>query len=175
MPVAPPCIAARDARQLFFHGFAAMRRRCEREEHHLLAGHGADVVVQAHYLHAGNAFVHGFHERPSRFDEMCADLFEQISAFLGQKGLDEVLLGGGHNSVQSHHHQVVQQMRPNILGPRPMCSCSKRVTPSQIAASISPCVFIVSSLRHAIFILPDRIICAGNLRETLFSTARRIK
>ena len=28
------------------------------------------------------------------------------------------------------------------LGPRPMYSCSKRVIPSQIAASISPCVFI---------------------------------
>ena len=28
------------------------------------------------------------------------------------------------------------------FGPRPMYSCSNRLTPSQIAASISPCVFI---------------------------------
>ncbi len=31
------------------------------------------------------------------------------------------------------------------LGPRPMYSCSKRLIPSQMAASISPCVFMVTS------------------------------
>src|SRR5688572_21645189 len=31
------------------------------------------------------------------------------------------------------------------LGPRPMYSCSKRDIPSQMAASISPCVFMATS------------------------------
>jgi hypothetical protein len=56
-------------------------------------------------------------------------LLEQVPALLGRQRLDEVLIKWQWISV----------------GPRPMNSCSKRLIPSPMAASISPCVFIVTS------------------------------
>ena len=39
------------------------------------------------------------------------------------------------------------------LGPRPMYSCSKRVIPSQMAASISPCVFMATPSRFLFLVI----------------------
>ena len=57
-----------------------LRRLGEREEHDLFAGDGADVVVQAQHLDAGDFLDHRFHHRPRRFDRVRPHLFEQVSA-----------------------------------------------------------------------------------------------
>ena len=58
------------------------------------------------------------------------------------------------------------------LGPRPMYSCSKRLMPSQMAASISPCVFMVAQYRSLSRARTPDSVCAArasrpDLRELL--------
>ena len=130
--------------------FAELRRFGQGEEHDLFAGDGADVVVQAHDLDAGDFLDHRLQERPRRFEQMGAYLFEQVSPLLGRERLDQVLFGGGQDALEADHENVVDQMARMSLGPRPMYSCSKRLIPSQMAASISPCVFMVTSRRRSI-------------------------
>jgi hypothetical protein len=55
---------------------ADQRRLGQGEEHHLFAGDGADIVMQAQHLDAGDFPDHFFHERPRRFDQMRPELLE---------------------------------------------------------------------------------------------------
>ena len=65
------------------------------EDDDFFAGRGADVVVHAHHFGAGHLLDHGSHDRPGRFNQMGANLFEQVSPFLGGERFDQVLFGGG--------------------------------------------------------------------------------
>ena len=49
---------------LFVFRFADLRRPGEGKEHDFLAGHGADVVVEAPNLESGDLLDHGLHDRP---------------------------------------------------------------------------------------------------------------
>ena len=55
--------------------------------------------------------------------QLAAKFSDRAQSHLGpsrpRKRLDEVLIGGGQNAMQSHHEQVIQQMRPDLLGPAP--------------------------------------------------------
>jgi RNA polymerase sigma factor (sigma-70 family) len=88
-----PPFACASSERLFLLEFAVLRRLGQREEHNLLAGYGADVVVHAQHLHAGNLMDHRFHDRPRRFDQVSPDLFEQVPPLLGGERLDQLLFG----------------------------------------------------------------------------------
>src|SRR5713226_7900722 len=86
------------------------------EDDDFFAGDGADVVVQAHDFGAGHLLDHGFHNRPGRFNQMGANLFEQVSPFLGGERFDQVLLGGGQNTLKADHQEVAEQVRVDVFG-----------------------------------------------------------
>src|SRR3954454_16915606 len=73
-------VAAVGALPLSFPGFAAIGRLCQAEENELFAGQGADVVVQAGDLDAGDLLDHAFQDRPGRLDELGPHLLEQVAA-----------------------------------------------------------------------------------------------
>ncbi len=75
------------------------------EEHDLLAGDGADVVVHADDLDAGDLLDHRLHERSRSFEKMRAHLFEQVSPFLGRQRLDQVLFGGSQNALEADEEE----------------------------------------------------------------------
>ena len=127
---------------LFLFGFPALRRFGEGEGDQFFAGGGADVLVHAQHLNTGYLLDHGFHDRPRGFNEVGADLLQQIPSLLGRNRLDQLLLCGGEHALQADDQQIVDEMAVNGLGPRPMYSCWNCVMPSKTAASISPCVFM---------------------------------
>ena len=86
------------------------------EEHDLFAAGRADVVVQAQDFDAGGSFHHRVQDRPGEFDQLGADLFQQISALFGNERLDQVLFGGGQHATQSNQQQITEQMGLDILG-----------------------------------------------------------
>ena len=61
-----------------FRWLPVIRRVGQGEEHDLFSGHGADVVVQAQHLDACDVLDDGFDDRPRRFDQVRAYLFEQV-------------------------------------------------------------------------------------------------
>jgi hypothetical protein len=67
---------------------------------------------------------------------------QQVASFLNGKRLRQVLLRSSQHSLQANHQQITIKCARMSLGPRPMYSCSKWDIPLQMAASISPCVFM---------------------------------
>ena len=57
-----------------------------------------------------------------------------------------MLFGRRQDALESDDEEIVDQVCADVFGPRPMYSCSNRVIPAQMVASISPCVFMASSL-----------------------------
>jgi hypothetical protein len=86
--------------------------------HDLVTSDSADVVVHADELDAGDLTNHRLHERPSRFDEMVAYLFEKIGPLLGRQRLDQVLFGGSQYAMEADKDNVVDQVGANALRPR---------------------------------------------------------
>ena len=77
-------------------------------------------------LIAGDLLDHCLHEWPRRFDQMGPHLFEQVPPLLGRERLDQMLLGRGQNALEADDQQIADQVGADVLGPRPMYSCSKR-------------------------------------------------
>lgn len=94
---------------------ANKRRFGQSEEDDLFAGRRADVVVQAQDFDAGGHFNHLVQNRPGEFDQLGADLFEQISPLFRNERLDQVLFGGGQHATQSNEEHVAKQVGLNIL------------------------------------------------------------
>ena len=67
--------------RLFLFAFAEIRRLGQGQENDLLAGDGADVMVQGQHLDAGDLVDHRFEDRTGRFDQMGAHLLEQALPF----------------------------------------------------------------------------------------------
>ena len=86
------------------------------EENDLLAGYGADIVVQGQHLDAGDLLDHRFHDRTGRFDQMGPHLLEQVPPFLGRKRLDQMLFGRGQNALKADHEEITEQVGVNVLG-----------------------------------------------------------
>jgi hypothetical protein len=70
-------------------------RLAQREKHDLLAGRGADVVVQAQHLGASGLFYQNLHDWPCRLDEVGSHLLEQVPSLFCRKCLDQLLLSRG--------------------------------------------------------------------------------
>ena len=84
---------------LFFPCFAGTGRLGEGEEHDLLAGDGADVMVQAQHLDAGDVLDHRLAQRPRRRDQLNAVPRAQSAGVLpGMNPLDAVQ-EGPHNII----------------------------------------------------------------------------
>jgi len=126
--------------RLFLLGFAEIGRLSQGEENDLLAGGGADVMVQGQHLDAGDLVDHRFEDRAGRFDQMGAYLLEQVPPFLGRKRLDQVLFGRSQNSLKADHEEITEQVSVNVLG------APAHVVLLKMAASISPWVLIVHEL-----------------------------
>jgi hypothetical protein len=73
-----------------------------------------------HAFLIGDLLDHRFQDRPRRFHQMGAYLFEQVSALLGRERLDQLLFGGGQDALEADHEEIIDQMGVNVLGPRPM-------------------------------------------------------
>jgi len=97
-------------------GLTEVRRLGQGEENDLLAGDGADVMVQAQDLDASDLVDHRFQDRTGRFDQVGPYLLEQVPPFLGRKRLDQLLFGGGQNPLKADHEEFTQQVGVNVLG-----------------------------------------------------------
>jgi len=104
-----------DSKTLSRLRFTEIRRPGKGEENHLLAGCGADVMVHGHDLDAGDLMDHRFHDRSGRFDQMGPNLLQQVPALFGRKRLDQVLLGGGQDALETHDEEITKQVGANIL------------------------------------------------------------
>ena len=91
-------------------------RFSQSKEHDFFAGGRADVVMQAQDFDAGRFLDHRFHHRSGQFDQLGADLLEQISSFFREKRFDQLLLGCGQHALKTDHEQIVDQVSLNILG-----------------------------------------------------------
>ena len=103
--------------RLFLLGLTELRRLGEGEENDLLAGGGADVMVQAQDLDASDLLDHRFQDWPRRFDQVGPYFLEQVPPFLGWQRLDQVLFRGGQNALKADHEEITQQVGVNVLGP----------------------------------------------------------
>src|SRR5208337_2391209 len=110
---------AQDSEVRLLLDFADLRGLHQSEEHDLFTGHGADVMVQAEHLDAGNLLDHRLHERPRGFEQMGPHLLEQVSPLLGWERLDQMLLGGSQDALEADHEKVVDQVYADVLGPAP--------------------------------------------------------
>jgi hypothetical protein len=124
---------------------AYVRHFGQGEEHDLFACDGADVVVHTHNCDACNFQDHCLDERSRGFDKMGTHLFKEAPSLVGGQRLDQVLFGRGQVALEADKENFVDQMRADVLRTRPMYSCANRPIPSQMAASISPCVLMVTS------------------------------
>src|SRR5579863_5772255 len=66
------------------------RRLGQSQNNERFAGHGTDVVVQAHYRDASDSLDQRLHEWLCRFDQMGAYLLEQVPPLLG-RAISELL------------------------------------------------------------------------------------
>jgi len=73
--------------------------------------------MQARHASASDFLHERFEHRPRRFDELRADLFEQIPPFLRLQRFHQMLLGGGQHALQSDNQHIADQVRADILGP----------------------------------------------------------
>jgi hypothetical protein len=85
------------------------------EDNERFAGHGADVVVQAHHLDAGDVLNQRLHERLRRFNQMRPDLLEQIPPFFGRV-YGELLFGRCQQALEPDDDQIAEQIGVNVLG-----------------------------------------------------------
>lgn len=104
---------------LFFLGFAEERRLGQSEKHDLFSSNGADVVVEAQHLGAGDLMDQCFHDRPGRFNQMLPYLFDQVPPFLGRERLDQVLFGRRQNALEADNKEISDQVSVNVLGSPP--------------------------------------------------------
>jgi len=72
--------------------------------------------MQAQNFRASDLFDHRLHDRPRRFDQLGADLFEEVSPFFDRQRLDQVLFGRGQDALQANDDEVAQYMSANVLG-----------------------------------------------------------
>ena len=86
--------------------FAEQRRLDQCEKHHFFAPRGADDMVQAQYPGAGNLLDHRFQDRPRRFHQLHAYLFQEIPTFRGLERLDQMLFCRRQNPLEPDHEQI---------------------------------------------------------------------
>ena len=70
--------------------------------------------MHAQHLDAGDLLDHRLHDRPGRFDQLGADLFEQISAFLGRERLDQLFFGRRQDALEADQEEIADQVRAGM-------------------------------------------------------------
>ena len=100
----------------FFFASRRTGRLGQGEENDLLAGDGADIMVQGQHLDAGDLLDHRFHDRTGRFDQMGPHLLQQVPPLLGRKRLDQMLFGRGQHALKADHEEIAEQVGVNVLG-----------------------------------------------------------
>jgi hypothetical protein len=78
----------------------------------------------------------------AQFRLMDSHLLEEISALFGGKQGDELLFCHRQDASESDDKKIADQVSMDFLGSPAHIMLFKAVQPTQIAASISPCVFI---------------------------------
>src|SRR5688500_1177905 len=91
---------------LLLFQFSEQCRSGKHEEDYLLASYGAYVVVQADDLDAGDLFDHRLHDGTSGFDELRANLVEEIPAAFGRVRIGQLLLGCGQHAAKTDDQKV---------------------------------------------------------------------
>ncbi len=128
--------------RLGFIRLAINGRLGQSENNKRFTGYRADIVVQAYDLDAGDVLDQRLHKRFCRFDQVGPDLLDQVSPFFRRR-FGKLLFRGRQQTSKANDNEITDQIGVISLGPRPLYSCSKRLIPAQMAASISPCVFIM--------------------------------
>jgi hypothetical protein len=105
----------RSRARLSFLCFAVREWLGQCQDNERFAGHGADVVVQAHYLDAGDLLDQRLHERLRRFDQMGPYLLEQVPPFLGRE-FGKLLFGGCQQTLEPDDDEIAEQVGVNVLG-----------------------------------------------------------
>jgi hypothetical protein len=90
----------------------------EGEHDDFFTGDGADVVVQALDLDAGDVLDHRLEQRPRRLEQVGSYLLEQVPPVLGRERLDQVLFGGGQDALEADHEEIADPVRADVLGSR---------------------------------------------------------
>ena len=109
--VAPPRSRAR----LCFLRLAVRGWLGQGQDNERFAGHGADVVMQAHHLDSGDLLDHRLHERLRRFDQMAPYLLEQVPRLLGRE-FGKLLFGGCQQTLEPDDDEIAEQEGANVLG-----------------------------------------------------------
>ena len=88
-------------RQLFANSSESLRQEIERitgmdvREATAEIEPASGAVVQAQHVDACGLVHHGFQDRPGRFDQLDANLFEQVPPLLDGERFDQLLFGSG--------------------------------------------------------------------------------
>jgi hypothetical protein len=85
------------------------------KDHNLFAGCRADVVVQAHHFDAGDLLDHRFHYGPRRFDQVGADLFQEVSPLLGRERFDQLLFGHSQDPFEANNDQIADHVSVDVF------------------------------------------------------------
>jgi len=78
-------VRARSRVKLSFLRLAKRGGLGQRQDNERFAGHGADVVVQAHHLGAGGLLDQRLHNGPRRLQQVGPYLLEQVPPLLGRE------------------------------------------------------------------------------------------
>ena len=119
-------------------GFTEIRRLGKSEKNHLLASHGADVMVHGHNLDASDLLDHRLHDWTGRFNQMGPNLLQQVPPLFGGKRFDQLLLGCGQDPMKANDEEIAKQVGVNVLRSPAYVILFEATNPSLIAASISP-------------------------------------
>jgi len=100
-----------------FGGVADYWMLVEGEDDDFFAADGADVVVETDDASVGDGSNEGFELRAGRFQELGADLLEEVAALFRRHGFDELSFGGGEDVGEANDDQVVNEVSMNVLRP----------------------------------------------------------
>jgi hypothetical protein len=115
LPWPRPSTSSRSRARLSFLRLAVRGWLGQGQDNERFAGHGADVVVQAHYLDSGDPLDQSLHERLRRFDQMGLHLLEQVPSLLGRE-FGKLLFGGCQQTLEPDDDEIAEQVGVNVLG-----------------------------------------------------------
>ncbi len=72
--------------------------------------------MEADGLDPANIFDKFFQNWSSGFDQLRANLLKEISSPLRREGRDQMLFGGGEDSLEADHEKVINEMSADVFG-----------------------------------------------------------
>ena len=93
-------------------------RRCDQgKDHHLFAGHGADVMVHTQHLHAGGFMDQRLQHGAGQLQQLIPCLLDEVPAFIRRQGLGELSFGERQNVEYADQQEVFDEVRLNLFRP----------------------------------------------------------